>query len=986
MKKIVKTLSLILMIITAFTAVSVPASALEWDGDSTEGGSATIAAGPNGYAIATGTWENCVGYRFSLVDKTGANKVSKVIDVIRDSHFGRHILYAADRFTTTYNKKQLIGLQNSGFSTSHHYTNCYKEQNYGFATKLPDPSGMGEWQNNVTNLNMVLSLLGAGNITTLKNGDKILVEPIFDVRLESVYHAVTVTEIALYGKHILGAESNGGASSQSESWGFIANFVNKHYPNSLFTPDGQGLWEGVSASSSKIKFKDIINKGYGVGIAYTEKKEDFSPTLNVKECRAYKGTKPTKTYHYGTSTGNAWSYWTTVNNYPCYGDKVFFSVYFPKESQNIAVQQTVWIDGVQVDTRIGYSNNLEWFDVVASIPTVPVSKSYYTVKARVDWIESNGTLKKYGTEKTFYIPIKPIVTREKVTAFNELGNAQAYSTGALPIGKLYFGQRVTFQYLYGATTTWESSNNVRGRAYRWDGLNWGGIYPNDDVSVNSVALSSTKSYKKNSNIGSYVIPLNAKNDTNSFRLRFDLKTAWSKDTARTEQSDTFYLPIIKSDVALVEIKLVDGNGYYADPNNLTVGQSYTIRYVYRNNTDCTVFVKGYKDGYSQIPGVYAIPSNDTIEVAGGTHVVPDESDYTIWGGVYLSTVERGNTDYETDGTNNELTIGCHTQSKMAITAVAPNAPYRENTQVISTFRVWNYAERNILPGDNVTVTIRVYKPGESRPFHTASKNVVIPAIGSNIVYFKWTVPTGLNGDNVRVTAELYNGGKSVETVSNLRQTTPYSIYTTPDTQYEENGPTGFSIPSALSTNYGGATWTEYVYDGSGGLTLKTYEVKLTEIDPNTVTPATGETAYQKSGYWYMKSGYGIAVKSRISINLVHGTVGQVGYTIADNTMYTLPQYAYMLYPEYRYAFGAGTTSTLIKKTGEAYSYFELRPYLDYGNVHFTPLWYPNGNYAVKIVQSDCWTPAGMIKQMIVPTAIMIEGSAYDDWYAGRTQP
>ena len=144
MKKIVKTLSLILMIITAFTAVSVPASALEWDGDSTEGGSATIAAGPNGYAIATDSWANCVGYRFSLVDKTGANKVSKVIDVIRDSHFGRHILYAADRFTTTYNKKQLIGLQNSGFSTSHHYTNCYKEQNYGFATKLPDPSGMDD--------------------------------------------------------------------------------------------------------------------------------------------------------------------------------------------------------------------------------------------------------------------------------------------------------------------------------------------------------------------------------------------------------------------------------------------------------------------------------------------------------------------------------------------------------------------------------------------------------------------------------------------------------------------------------------------------------------------------------------------------------------------------------------------------------------------------------------------------------------------------
>lgn len=185
-------------------------------------------------AIATDTWDNCVGYRFSLVDKTGANKVTKVIDVIRDSHFGRHVLYAADRFTVQRNKKQLIALQNSGFRTSHTYVNCYKEQDYAFATSLPDPSGMGTWQNNTTNLNVVLSLLGAGNIYSLKNGDKILVEPIFDVRLESVYHAVTVTEIALYGKHILGSESDGGSSSQSESWGFISNFVNKHYPNALF--------------------------------------------------------------------------------------------------------------------------------------------------------------------------------------------------------------------------------------------------------------------------------------------------------------------------------------------------------------------------------------------------------------------------------------------------------------------------------------------------------------------------------------------------------------------------------------------------------------------------------------------------------------------------------------------------------------------------------------------------------------------------------
>ena len=973
--KIKRVFSLLLVLVAMLSVVSLTAFALEWDGNSVEGGSATINAGPNGYAIATDTWENCVGYRFSLVNKSGENKVSKVIDVFRDSHFGRHG-YGGYKFTVKYNKKQLIGLQNSGFSTSNNTTNCYKEKDYSFATGLPDPSGMADWQNNTTNLNMVLNLLGAGNISMLKNGDKIIVEPLFDVRLESIYHALTVTETALYGKHILGADSNGGASSQSESWGFISNFVNKHYPNSLFTPDGQGLWTGVSASSSRIKFKDIINKGYGVGIAYTETKSDFSPVLSVKECRAYKGAKSVKTYHYGTSTGNAFAYWTYVTDYPKSGDKISFSVNFPKETENCYVKQTVWIDGVQIDTRKGYSNNLEWFDFAASSNTVPASKSYYTVKARVDWIETNGTVKKTGAEKSFYIPVKPIVTREKVTAFNELGNAQAYSTGALPTGKLYFGQKVTFQYQYGATTTWESSNNVRGRAYRWDGSNWSGIYPNDDVNEKNVTLSSTKFHNKNSSIGSYVIPLNAKEDTYSYRLRFDLKTAWSRDTAHTEQSDTFYLPIIKPDVAIVNIKLVDSDGYYADLDELIVGQSYTIRYVYLNNTDCTVFVKGYDDGGSRIPGVYSIPAYETIEIDGETHVVPEESDYTIWGGVYLSTVDRGNTDYETDGTNNEMTISCHTLPQMAITSVAPNASYRESTKVISTFRVWNYTERDILPDDNVTVTIRVYKPEATTPFYTASKNVVIPAIGSNVVYFKWTVPSGLNGGNVRVDAELYNAGASIEKVSDLRQTTPYYVYTTPDTRYEENAPSGFGVPSKPTGSTGAASWWIYEYK-NGSLVKKTYMVSLLESAPNKIEPATGETSFKTDGVWTMKSGYGISLQSRILINSLYGN------NTASVSSYTLPQYAYALFPEYNYVFADGKAVTLNKVEGEAYTYFEFPALSTYGKVHFTPLWYPDGNYTVKIVQSDCWTPAGMISLGIVPDSITISGNAYDDWYAGR---
>ena len=127
----------------------------------------------------------------------------------------------------------------------------------------------------------------------------------------------------------------------------------------------------------------------------------------------------------------------------------------------------------------------------------------------------------------------------------------------------------------------------------------------------------------------------------------------------------------------------------------------------------------------------------------------------------------------------------------------------------------------------------------------------------------------------------------------------------------------------------------------------------------------------------MKSGYGISLQSRILINPVYGT------NTASSNSYTLPQYAYALFPEYNYVFADGKATTLNKVAGEAYSYFEFPTLSTYGKVHFTPLWYPDGDYTVKIVQSDCWTPAGMISLGIVPGSITISGNAYDDWYAGR---
>ena len=982
MKKSIKILSLLLVLVTLLTSITVPAFALSWDGSTAGGGGNGTSAGANGYAIRyTDNDTNLLGYRFSIVNKSGANKVTKVIDVFRNTYYGNYECDNAYKFTTKYNKKQLINNQNGNYSTSKNSTICYKETNMGFATSLPTTSGMSTWQNNTTNLNKILATLGAGSISTLKNGDKILVEPIYDVRLESVYHALTVTEIAIYGKHILGASSDGGSSSTSASWGFISSYTNKHYPNTLFTPDGQGLWTGVSASSSRLTFYNMINKGYGVGIAYTETKPNFTPALSVLKCEAWPGTLSTRNNnHYGISTGNAFANWSYGHGYPKSGDKIWYAVNFPAETENCYVKQTVWVVGGGSTSRNVWSNDNTWYDVSLNPTTVEAGKSYYTVKARVDWIESNGTVKKNGAEKTFYIPIKPIVTREKVTALNQESVAQAYSSSAGSSGKVYFGQKVTFQYKYGATTTWESSNNITAKANRWNGSSWAAIYSGNttgiDLSVEKVGLSSTKSCTKNSGIGTYTIPLPAKEDTNSYRLKFDLTTAWVTDTSHTTESSTYYIPVVKSDVELADIKLVDSDGNYVDRNDLTVGDELTIHYFYKNNTDCTVYVKGYNDGGTQISGVYAIPAGGTIEVAGRSYTVPNQRTFNIWGGVYLDTVARGNTDYETDGTNNQWLIVCKSNLPLTLTAIAPNAAYREKTSVISSFRLWNYSDDDYTPNAQIKVRLRIYKNGQTTAYQTLTKDVVVPAQSNNLVYFKWYVPTGLSGKDVTLKADVYDGSKYWNEISNERSTTPYTYYTTPDTRYEEKAPTGFSIPNTPSARAGSAKWSIYEFI-DGAFVKKNYAIAIKNDMTNEIEPATGSTATKSDNKWTMKSGYGISLKScsvMVSVD---------GYASPDYTGYTVPQYAYAALPEYGYTFASGKAVTLGKTTINSYGYYIFPETGSYGNVHFTPLWYPDGKYTVKVVQRDSWTPAGMISMDLITNTITISGNAYDDWYEGR---
>ena len=81
-------------------------------------------------------------------------------------------------------------------------------------------------------------------------------------------------------------------------------------------------------------------------------------------------------------------------------------------------------------------------------------------------------------------------------------------------------------------------------------------------------------------------------------------------------------------------------------------------------------------------------------------------------------------------------------------------------------------------------------------------------------------------------------------------------------------------------------------------------------------------------------------------------------TPSYGTGFTVPQYAYSLFPEYNYQNASGKITTMKTKAENYMSHWVFPKIGDVDNVHYTPVWYPDGKYSVVIVQSDAWTPMG----------------------------
>lgn len=149
-------------------------------------------------------------------------------------------------------------------------------------------------------------------------------------------------------------------------------------------------------------------------------------------------------------------------------------------------------------------------------------------------------------------------------------------------------------------------------------------------------------------------------------------------------------------------------------------------------------------------------------------------------------------------------------------------------------------------------------------------------------------------------------------------------------------------------------WWEFDYNG--------YSASLTadmKITPDDLSPSATAVS--------LKSGYGIQeeVTARVT------TDQSSAVTAAQNAVTYFPEFGYKDYWRLLDCTVSGKRSTLI---------FKDNPYSTYNRpTHFTPIWYPDGEYKAYTWLLDCWTPAGMLS-MNLTDSLTVSGNLWEEWH------
>lgn len=306
-----------------------------------------------------------------------------------------------------------------------------------------------------------------------------------------------------------------------------------------------------------------------------------------------------------------------------------------------------------------------------------------------------------------------------------------------------------------------------------------------------------------------------------------------------------------------------------------------------------------------------------------------------------------------------------------VEVAASDYEYRVDTDVYTSITVTGGEHTPDNP-----VTVRFYIKNK---VYTVG-NIVYPKGASQLVWCKWHTPNTEQTVNIKVTV---TGGASASKTNITANIVDLNKNPPPDPTADDRNDSfrAVSVPNREQrTSAAWSVWSAYwqpkwVWQSRWRWTGKRWVDRGSWVD---------------KGEWKFRSNsYSVSMSANMQITCDEKNPTNVGRTmksgyginetvtasISGNGQHTELQNAVAYFPEFYYK----TYWRLLEYTNGALE-FRKNKYSTYNNrTHFTPLWYPDGNYKVYTWAIDCWTPAGMLSANLTDS-LTIKGNVFDDWH------
>lgn len=323
-----------------------------------------------------------------------------------------------------------------------------------------------------------------------------------------------------------------------------------------------------------------------------------------------------------------------------------------------------------------------------------------------------------------------------------------------------------------------------------------------------------------------------------------------------------------------------------------------------------------------------------------------------------------------------ITLGKRTSGvNISVAANGVDGTVYRGSEIMVSAVLTGDASTDFTPSSPVAVTVTA-RSGRS-VIRSERIPVICPKGETNLVWFAFTVPAS---GAVTVTFEAAPPDDVTEetTADNTAVLTLLPVElparSTPAAVLALSAPDGFSAAVRGTESAPSKTWS--VWEWENGFVRKTYSASLTAAA--SLTP-DGTAVWKKQnadGSWTTRSGYGL--DAAVTVSCAGLPAGMLAGHAKVNAYY----------PEYGYTASADRSGMLLCASEDTAGYrasFTFAP--ESGNIgsskmHKTPVWFPDGEYAVSFEVYDLWTPAGSLRA-VTPASVTIEGSLYDDYYTSR---